>query len=143
MDSEVRFLPLRRETADSNLAHCDVKWFQSLFPEVTYSQLKVLLSEHDVQLFDVRTSEEYQAGHIEDAVNIPVNILEESLKMHPDQFEEKFDVRLPGRDDQNIVFYCKSGNRSLTAVNTARQLGFSRARHYKGGYSEWSRLEEK
>ena len=38
---------------------------------VTYSQLKTMLSNQDIQLFDVRNPDEYQAGHIPDAVNIP------------------------------------------------------------------------
>lgn len=38
---------------------------------VTYSQLKTMLSNRDIQLFDVRNPDEYQAGRIPDAVNIP------------------------------------------------------------------------
>ncbi|XP_026148316.1 thiosulfate:glutathione sulfurtransferase [Mastacembelus armatus] len=105
--------------------------------EVTYLQLKTMLSKHDIQLFDVRNPDEYQAGHISDAVNIPLGKLEESLKLSPEHFEQKFKVKAPGKDDDNIVFQCKSGNRSLKALGIAYQLGFSRARHYKGGYTEW------
>ncbi|KAG8009471.1 Thiosulfate sulfurtransferase/rhodanese-like domain-containing protein 3 [Nibea albiflora] len=82
---------------------------------VTYSQLKSMLSNHDVQLFDVRNPDEYQAGRISSAVNIPY--------------------------DDNIVFHCRSGNRSAKALDIARHLGFSRVRHYKGGYSEWEERE--
>lgn len=38
---------------------------------VTYQQLKTKLSNHDIQLFDVRNPDEFQAGRIADAVNIP------------------------------------------------------------------------
>lgn len=38
---------------------------------VTYPQLKTMLANHDVQLFDVREPHEYQEGRISDAVNIP------------------------------------------------------------------------
>lgn len=38
---------------------------------VTYPQLKAMLSHCDVQLFDVREPQEFQEGHIPDAVNIP------------------------------------------------------------------------
>ncbi|XP_041817787.1 thiosulfate:glutathione sulfurtransferase [Chelmon rostratus] len=110
---------------------------------VSYSQLKTMLSNHDVQLFDVRNPEEYQAGHIPDAVNIPLGNLEESLRLSPERFQQKFEARAPGKNDDNIVFHCRSGKRSSTALDIARQLGFSKARHYKGGYSEWAEREGK
>ncbi|XP_061569394.1 thiosulfate:glutathione sulfurtransferase [Cololabis saira] len=110
---------------------------------VTHAQLKTMLSNRDIQLFDVRTPEEYQAGRIPQAVNIPLDTLEESLKLSPDDFEQKFQTKAPGKSDDNIVFHCKSGNRSSKALSIARQLGFYRARHYKGGYTEWVEQEEK
>ncbi|XP_034428213.1 thiosulfate:glutathione sulfurtransferase [Hippoglossus hippoglossus] len=109
---------------------------------VTYSQLKTMLSVRDIQLFDVRNPDEYQAGHIPDAVNIPLGNLEESLKLSPEGFKDTFKVKAPGKDDDNIVFHCRSGKRSTKALDTSRQLGFSRARHYEGGYSEWAEKNE-
>lgn len=118
---------------------------------VTYSQLKTMLSNRSVQLFDVRNPDEFQAGRIPHAVNIPckclqqsenavafpvsslsycvwtlVDTLEESLKLSPERFQQKFDVKAPKKDDNNIVFHCRSGNRSLKALDIARQLGFRR-----------------
>ncbi|XP_054479200.1 thiosulfate:glutathione sulfurtransferase [Anoplopoma fimbria] len=110
---------------------------------VTYSQLKTMLSNRDIQLFDVRNPDEHLAGRIPDAVNIPLGNLEESLKLSPEHFQQIFEVNAPGKDDDNIVFHCKSGNRSSKALDIALQLGFSRARHYKGGYSEWAEQEGK
>lgn len=110
---------------------------------VTYSQLKTMLSNRDVQLFDVRNPDEYQAGHIPEAVNIPLDTLEESLQLPPARFQQKFEVKAPGKDDGNIVFHCARGNRSLKALDIARRLGFDRARHYKGGYVEWAEKEGK
>ncbi|XP_040921923.1 thiosulfate:glutathione sulfurtransferase [Toxotes jaculatrix] len=110
---------------------------------VTYTQLKTMLSNRDIQLFDVRNPDEYQAGRIPHAVNIPLGNLEESLKLSPEAFQQKFEVKAPGKDDDNIVFHCKSGNRSNKALGIAHQLGFSRARHYKGGYTEWAEQEGK
>ncbi|XP_034562796.1 thiosulfate:glutathione sulfurtransferase isoform X2 [Notolabrus celidotus] len=111
--------------------------------EVTYSQLKTMLSTRDIQLFDVRNPDEYEAGRIPDSVNIPLGQLEESLKLSPEHFEQRFEVKAPGKDDDNLVFYCKSGKRSNTALNIAHQLGFMRVRHYKGGFSEWAEQEGK
>ncbi|XP_071398172.1 thiosulfate:glutathione sulfurtransferase [Centroberyx affinis] len=110
---------------------------------VTYEQLKSMLSNHNIQLFDVRNPDEFQAGRIPDAVNIPLDHLQESLKLSPEHFKLIFEVKAPGKDDDNIVFHCQRGNRSAKALDIARQLGFSRARHFKGGYSEWAEHEGK
>lgn len=57
---------------------------------------------------------------------LPVALVEESLKLPPEQFQQRYDVRAPGKEDDNIVFYCRSGKRSFTALSTAHRLGFSR-----------------
>uniref|UniRef100_A0A3Q1EA19 Thiosulfate sulfurtransferase/rhodanese-like domain-containing protein 1 n=1 Tax=Acanthochromis polyacanthus TaxID=80966 RepID=A0A3Q1EA19_9TELE len=110
---------------------------------VTHSQLKTMLSNRDIQLFDVRNPDEHQAGRILEAVNIPLGTLEESLQLSPELFQQKFEVKAPQKDDDNIVFHCVKGNRSLKALDIAHRLGFSRARHYKGGYTEWVEKEGK
>ncbi|XP_068604246.1 thiosulfate:glutathione sulfurtransferase [Brachionichthys hirsutus] len=108
---------------------------------VTYTQLTSMLSSGDVQLFDVRNPDEYQAGYIADAVNTPLDTLEDSLKLAPQQFQEKFGVSAPGKYDDDIVFYCRTGKRSTSALGIAHQLGFCRARHFKGGYTEWEKQQ--
>lgn len=55
-----------------------------------------------------------------------VDNLEESLKLSPEHFEQRFEVKAPGKDDDNIVFHCRSGKRSATALGIAYQLGFSK-----------------
>ncbi|XP_029955651.1 thiosulfate:glutathione sulfurtransferase [Salarias fasciatus] len=111
--------------------------------QVSYPELKTMLSSSNIQLFDVRTPDEFQAGRIAEAVNIPLDTLEESLKLSPELFQKKFEVKPPGKDDNNTVFYCRSGNRSAKALAIAYQLGFSKVRHYKGGYTEWIEKEGK
>ncbi|KAL4624893.1 thiosulfate sulfurtransferase/rhodanese-like domain-containing protein 1 [Arapaima gigas] len=72
---------------------------------------------------------------------MPVKGLEEALRMTPESFKKQFKVDAPKKNDDNIVFHCQSGRRSATALETAHKLGFSRVRHYAGGYSEWAKLE--
>ncbi|XP_043083034.1 thiosulfate:glutathione sulfurtransferase isoform X2 [Puntigrus tetrazona] len=109
---------------------------------VTYKQLKALLANHSVQLFDVRNPDEFQAGQIPDSVNIPLGQLEESLNLAPQRFQQQFGVKAPKKEDDDIVFHCRSGKRSLTALEIAHRLGFSKARHYAGGYMDWEAREK-
>jgi phage shock protein E len=62
-------------------------------------------------ILDVRTVFEFHAGHAADAVNIPVEDLEERLG----------EISPPGR---TVVVYCRSGTRSRRAAALLRQAGF-------------------
>uniref|UniRef100_A0A3P8Z1W0 Rhodanese domain-containing protein n=1 Tax=Esox lucius TaxID=8010 RepID=A0A3P8Z1W0_ESOLU len=110
--------------------------------EVSYKELKELLSSGSVQLFDVRNPDEFKAGHIPDSTNVPLGELQEALELSPDQFRQRYGVRVPDKEDGDIVVYCQRGRRSATALDIMWALGFSRARHYPGGYSAWVQHEE-
>lgn len=78
-----------------------------------------------VQLVDVRTPEEYNAGHIDDAVNID---------FFSEDFAEDFDKL---DKDQPIYIYCKSGNRSGKAAKKLSEMGFETIYDLKGGFSNY------
>lgn len=62
---------------------------------------------------DVRTAEEYRAGHLEGAVHIPF-----------DEIEQK--ITAIGADiTQDIQLYCRSGRRSGIALETLRRMGYN------------------
>lgn len=79
---------------------------------------------NDHFLVDVRTPEEFAAGHIEGAVNIPVQVLDQYISELP--------------SDQPIVVYCRSGNRSATAVDMITRAGYSNVYDIQGGTNAWS-----
>lgn len=66
----------------------------------------------EVGVIDVRTPEEYAAGHVEGAVNIDSSA---------EDFRERLDA-LPR--DQYYVVYCATGRRAARAIETMRGLGF-------------------
>lgn len=72
-------------------------------------------------LVDVRTPEEFSAGHLEGAINIP-----------HDQTLARL-TEYGGDKDRSIVVYCRSGNRSGQAHKTLVEQGFTSA-HNAGGY---------
>lgn len=55
-----------------------------------------------------------------------VGEVEDALGLTPDQFEAKYGAKKPSKDDTNIVFHCRAGVRSLSALQSAHQMGYSR-----------------
>lgn len=75
------------------------------------------------RLVDVRTAQEFAAGHIPGAVNIPLQELGHRLG--------ELDAK-----ERPIVVYCRSGNRSGNAARMLRSAGYSEA-HDLGSISRW------
>jgi len=87
---------------------------------------------NNVQLVDVRTSEEFNAGHIEGSINIDF------------KNEEVFYQSFQKLDKKNPVYvYCRSGNRSKKSADKLLEMGFSKVFDLKGGYIEWNLNELK
>ena len=79
-----------------------------------------------VQLVDVRTPEEFEAGHIETALNYNVNA--------PD-----FASQVEGLDKSKpVLLYCKKGGRSARAAKQLQEMGFMTLYDLEGGYTAWS-----
>lgn len=76
-------------------------------------------------LIDVREPHEFDAGHLPDARNIPVNDLERRL------------AEIPA--DSTPVFVCLSGARSLAACTLAANAGIDRPATLEGGMRAWER----
>ncbi|XP_076867635.1 thiosulfate:glutathione sulfurtransferase [Brachyhypopomus gauderio] len=108
---------------------------------VSYEQLKEMMATGILQLFDVRNPDEFEEGYIPGATNIPLDDLEDAFRMDPDQFRQHYGVSMPGKSDCDFILHCQRGRRSLTALEIVQHLGYFRARHYAGGYSEWAQLE--
>lgn len=75
------------------------------------------LEEHDwneVQIVDIRTPEEYQEAHLDGAVNI--DFYEPTFAQELDQLNK----------DEEILVYCRSGNRTGQTVELLKELGFTK-----------------
>lgn len=90
--------------------------FNSLFGGGSSEDLTEVMSTRPF-LVDVREPSEYKQGHPKGSINIPLNRLDASLS----QFK--------GKD--NIVLFCRSGNRSGIAKSILESKGFSNV--YNGG----------
>ncbi|WP_139557091.1 rhodanese-like domain-containing protein [Methylotetracoccus oryzae] len=94
--------------------------------EIDASQAQAKLG---AALIDVREPEEYAAGCLPGAVNIPRGVLEFRIDGHP---------QIQGRRDGEVILYCQSGGRSALAAEALGKLGFTRVVSLAGGYKGWS-----
>lgn len=95
------------------------------YRQVTAQEAKELMdSEEGYVILDVRTDEEYAAGHIPGAILIPHDDI-------ANQAEEALADK-----DQLILVYCRSGNRSRQAAEVLAELGYTNVVDF-GGINDW------
>jgi len=80
-------------------------------------------------ILDVRTPEEFAAGHVPGAINIPYTELEERYS----------ELELEGSDE--LVVYCQSGRRAAIAEAALSELGFTNVRDLDGHIAAWKQAE--
>jgi rhodanese-related sulfurtransferase len=95
------------------------------FNDIGLEDLKAGLANGSILLVDVREADEYAAGHIAGALFNPLSRFDPS--------------KLPvAADGQKVVIYCRSGRRSVTAMEQARLAGRRDANtHFGGGILAW------
>ncbi|MBM7584596.1 rhodanese-related sulfurtransferase [Bacillus pakistanensis] len=76
------------------------------------------------QLIDVREPNEFDAGHILGARNIPLS----QMKMRMKEI----------RPDQQVYLYCQSGLRSGRAAQALHRKGYRNIYHLQGGFKKWT-----
>lgn len=95
------------------------------YHKITAQEAKEKIDAGDVTIVDVRTAEEYQENHIENAILIP----NESISSQkPEQ--------LPNTEAV-ILVYCRSGRRSKEASEKLVELGYKNIYDF-GGIIDWS-----
>ncbi|EIM92749.1 endoplasmic reticulum protein [Stereum hirsutum FP-91666 SS1] len=91
-------------------------------------------------LIDVREPDEVIQGSIPSSVNLPLSELAASLKLGSFKFEQKYGFKKP-TEDQEIIFYCRSGKRSATASDVAKRNGYKNINNYEGSWLDWVKRE--
>ena len=97
---------------------------------MTYEQIsqdeakRIMDTESDYIIIDARTQEEFDEGHIENAILIPeYEIQEKAPELIPDK-------------NALILVYCRSGRRSKIASEALVQLGYTNVKEF-GGIIDW------
>jgi len=101
-----------------------IQFLKKIFGNTTQINFSDLLKEGAI-ILDVRTAAEFKQGHINGAINAPLNELENYI--------------LKLKKDQTIITCCASGMRSAAAVQFLKANNFSHV-HNGGG---WNNLAKK
>ena len=97
-------------------------------PEMSPQDLVArLTAEAPPVVLDVRTPQEYAAGHVPGALNVPHKAL-------PDRLAEVLGFR-----HREVVLYCERGKRSDMAREVLLEAGFTSVQHLQGHMVEWRR----
>jgi rhodanese-related sulfurtransferase len=96
-------------------------------PAVTPQQVHELQVKRDPALFvlDVRSPEEFAAGHVPGAVNVPYDQVGSRLAEIP--------------KDKDVVLYCRSGRRSALAADVLEKNGYEHLQLMQGDMPGWEK----
>ena len=115
-----------------NLAADELKTGAQYSGEAAAKIKRLDLAEFDDQvragslLLDVRTAEEYAAGHLDGAKWAPRGKLEFMI------------ANLAPNADTPILVYCRTGGRSALAAYALQQMGYSNVQDLEGGFQGWA-----
>jgi rhodanese-related sulfurtransferase len=100
---------------------------------ISPEEAKTLLDSSDGYIYiDVRTTQEFDAGHVPGAKNIP--LLEPGpagMQVNPD-FVALCEANFP--KDARLIIGCQKGGRSLRATQVLMDTGFTQVADMRGGY---------
>jgi len=95
-------------------------------PSIDIKELKRRLDQQETLVLDVRTKNEFiNDGHIEQALNIPVEELEQQLD------------KIESYQDKSISIICRTDKRSAVAANLLLKHGYQDVRVVSGGMTDW------
>jgi len=94
--------------------------------EVSTDKVKTMLDKKDsFYLIDVRDKDEFEKGHIEQAVFLSKGWVE--AKIH----------HITENKDATLVLYCGGGNRSILAADNLKKMGYQNTLSMTGGIKKW------
>ena len=95
------------------------------YKKITSDEAKnIMLTEKPI-VVDVRSLEEYNEGHIPNAISVPLETI-----------ENEAETKLKNKDDL-ILVYCRSGRRSREAVLRLIEKGYTNVIDF-GGIQDWN-----
>jgi rhodanese-related sulfurtransferase len=102
-----------------------VNYQQARYQEISANEAAQLINNEHPLILDVRTPGEYNSGHLQNAVLIPVQELQGRLK------------ELAAYKDREILIYCATGSRSTAASKILIDNGFKQIANMRHGIYDW------
>ncbi len=93
-------------------------------------------------LVDVRSANEYDEGHIPDAINIVYMDDPQDADSVVEDVPATYEEQGLAPDDP-IVLYCKSGVRAGKVADLLTQMGYTNISVYEGSWDDWSSDDER
>ncbi|MDF1507594.1 rhodanese-like domain-containing protein [Robertmurraya sp. DFI.2.37] len=106
------------------LVYSIINWLYQRKIVKTLTEEEFRAGYRKAQLIDVREPNEFEAGHILGARNIPLS----QMKMRMKEI----------RPDKPVYLYCQSGMRSSRAAQTLHRKGYRDLSQLKGGFKRWT-----
>ena len=103
-----------------------IEYRQPNYREISAKEAAELINNISPLILDVRTPAEYQRGHLNDSVLIPVQNLQRRWK------------EIGTHKNQDILVYCATGNRSTVASKILIDNGFKRIYNMRYGIVNWN-----
>lgn len=95
--------------------------------EIDVNSAKQKMTSGQLVILDVREPAEFNAGALDNAINVPRGLLEFKIGSI-EQLADK---------NTDVILYCRTGGRSALATRTMQQLGYKNALSMAGGYEAW------
>jgi phage shock protein E len=108
-------------------------WIFSLLSFSAYSSNVSNISQQElldantksIVVVDVRTPEEFQQGHVPNAINVPLSDIIDNPAI------------LTASKEKLVVLYCRSGYRAGKAADALHKEGYQNLRHLEGDMQGW------
>jgi|TARA_B110000914_G_scaffold224504_1_gene242424 rhodanese-related sulfurtransferase len=99
------------------------------YKNINSNEANILLASEEVIILDVRTKSEISKGYIPNATFI-------------DFYSNEFDAKVNLINKNKAIYvYCKSGGRSLKAVEKMSKMGFVDVYNLNGGFMSWKKAD--
>ena len=97
---------------------------KAAYQKISAEEAYEMMASQEVVVVDVRTREEYDSGHIENAVLVPNESIGSEM---PEALPDK---------EATLLIYCRSGRRSKDAAEKLLSLGYQNVYDF-GGVIDW------
>jgi len=97
--------------------------------EIAVEKSKQLIAQGNITVIDTREENEYDAGHLNEAILLPRGVLEFKIGTIPELADK----------NKPVLIYCRTGGRSALAALSMKTLGYTNVLSLAGGYEAWQK----